>query len=386
MAAYDPRMIPANAFYNHQVPTSYSGAIGADGYPQKGYNLHTAAAQPYYPSPPPSYNTPTPPPSYSSPGYNSQLQDHHHSPPHAAYDPSYSPSQFVQPSLHSASYGFPTLPQSAHAQGQPSPLGRRNSVVDNAPRPRPPISDYSSLAGALDGSVGPSRNRSNSIHKHGAASPYKTPSRARCNSTVMADPEPMPMPRPHKGRRGSKQHTGPCLPDGPYDHVRLPQEPYQEPPVPESGYQRDNTRLHPIMFKSRNSATPGVRIADIQGEYCPTLEGATDIVFGNFSYRQANVKILWPGYPPVEKRIRTHELMQRGALLMLVATAVVQCIKSHAGKMLPPKRGLEAWTIGRHGHGGLSSEDVLITGLEHRGGANFQVEIWVPQRKVMANF
>ncbi|KAJ7707563.1 hypothetical protein B0H17DRAFT_1033101 [Mycena rosella] len=47
--------------------------------------------------------------------------------------------------------------------GAPAPLARRNSVVDHPhpPRARPPVSDYSSLSGALDASGGPARARAN---------------------------------------------------------------------------------------------------------------------------------------------------------------------------------------------------------------------------------
>ncbi|KAJ6513086.1 hypothetical protein C8R45DRAFT_1088167 [Mycena sanguinolenta] len=348
------------------LPTTFSGAIGVTRYPQTGYHFGTAA-QSYYLTPPPSYNpSPYPSPPHHPPSQRVQ---------HAAYDPSYSPSSFVQPSLNTTSYGFPTAPQSTMPPyTQPSPLGRRNSVVDPPPRQRPSVSDYSSLAGALDGSVGPARARSNSIHKHSLTSPYKTGTRPRCQSIVQpATPEPERTSHSSKTRRGST-HIGSCLPDGPADHIRVPQEACQEP----LGYQRnDQRRLQPIMFKNKRSATPGMRIGEVDGEYCPILEGASDMVFES-SYREAKVRILWPGYPPFEKRIRTQDT-HRSMLLMMVAAAVEQSMKGHAGKMVPPKRGFEAWAIGKNG---LRPDDVLITGLEHRGGANFQVEIYVPKRKM----
>ncbi|KAF7336739.1 Peroxysomal citrate synthase [Mycena venus] len=372
MPSYDPRDINIDEFYSQSaknpLPTVFSGAIGVpyNAYPQNGYSFGTAA-QSYYPSPPPSY--PSPPPSYPS----QRVQ-------HAAYDPSYSPSRFVQPSLNSQSYGFPTALQST-AYGQPSPLARRNSVVDHPPRSRPAVSDYSSLSSALDGSVGPNRVRSNSIQKHALASPYKTTSRPRCQSTVRLpspEPEPLRAPRSSKMRRGSK-HIGPCLPDGPADHIRVPQEAYQEP-VSELGYQRiDHHRMQPIMFKNRRSATPGMRIAEVDGEHCPALEGVSDRVFEGFAYREAKIRILWPGYPPFEKRFRTQDV-QRSMLLMIVAAAVSHSMKAIANKILPVKHGFEAWSIGKHT--GLCPDDILITGIEHRGGANFQVEIWVPKRTI----
>ncbi|KAJ7261818.1 hypothetical protein B0H12DRAFT_1231461 [Mycena haematopus] len=308
-----------------------------------------------YPSPPPSYNPSPypPPPDYQHPS-TQRVQ-------HLAYDPSYSPSRFVQPSLNSPSYGFPTLPQSTTpSYVQPSPLTRRNSVVDHPSRSRPSISDYSSLTGALDGSVGPARVRSNSTHKHSLASPYATGTRARCHSTIQtATPEPERTPRSSKTRRGSK-HIGPCLPDGPGDHIRVPQEAYQEP-VSELGYQRiDHYRLQPIMFKNKRSATPGVRMSEVGGEYCPALEGASDKVFEGFAYSQAKIRVLWPGYPPFEKRFRTQDV-QRSTLLVMVVATVSQHINGHASSMLPPKRGFEAWAIGYGKHrNGLCSDDVLM--------------------------
>lgn len=188
MPTYDPCDIPVESFYSETakdpLPTSFSGAVGTyngypqnrypqTSYPQNGYCSHsgynfpptgmshlyspssflmppTVAAQPYHSAPPPHH--------YPQPSHRVQ---------HAAYNPSYSPSRFVQPSLHSQSYGFPTVPQSTVPSYNdiPSPLARRNSVVDHPPRTRPPVSDYSSLIGALDASVGPTRVRSN-VRRH----------------------------------------------------------------------------------------------------------------------------------------------------------------------------------------------------------------------------
>lgn len=115
--------------------------------------------------------------------------------------------------------------------------------------------------------------------------------------------------------------------------------------------------MQPIVFKNQRAAAPGVRIAEVDGEYCPALEGASDRVFEGFAYREAKIRILWPGYPPFEKRFRTQDA-QRSVLLMMVAAAVERCMKGHANKMLPIKRGFEAWTIGKHG--GLGPDDVLM--------------------------
>ncbi|KAJ7170821.1 hypothetical protein C8R43DRAFT_1120555 [Mycena crocata] len=373
MPTYNPADIPVDRFYSENaknpLPTSFSGAIGVSyngypAYPQNGYNFATAA-QPAYRSPqPPNYP-------HTSP----------HRVQHTSYDPSYSPSRFVQPTIHSQSYGFPNAPQSTvPSYSTPSPLARRNSVVDNAPRPRPPVSDYSSLAGALDGSVGPTRVRSNSIHKHAQLSPYK-PTGRRLSFGV--EPEPMRSSRSSKPRRGSK-HIGPVLPDGPSDHVRVPQDAYEEP-VTELGYQKiDHHRIQPIMFKRKQSSTPGIRLIDIDGESFPGLEGAMDKVFeGHLVFREVKLRVLWPGYPPFEKRFRTQE-GTRSLLLMMVASAVSHSMEGIVTKVLPLTRGFEAWTVGPrpNGRNGLWMEDILITGIEHRGGANFQVELWVPKRKM----
>ncbi|KAJ7455319.1 hypothetical protein B0H11DRAFT_2067640 [Mycena galericulata] len=164
-------------------------------------------------------------------------------------------------------------------------------------------------------------------------SPYKSAARPRAPSLV-AMPEPELSPQRSKPRRGSK-HLGPCLPDGPADHVRVPQDAYQAP-VSELGFQKiDHHRIRPIMFKNRHSPTPGIRLRDIDGEYCAGLEGAEDRVFeGVFHYREAKIRILWPGYPPFEKRIRTQD-GRRGLLLMLVGTAVTLSMSGIAVRSPP---------------------------------------------------
>lgn len=132
-----------------------------------------------------------------------------------------------------------------------------------------------------------------SIHKHALVSPYKTAARPRAQSIIAApEPEPLRSSRSSKARRGSK-HIGPCLPDGPSDHVRVPQEAYQEP-VTELGYQKiDHHRIQPIMFKNRQSSAPGIRLRDVDGESSPGLEGADDRVFdGVFPYREIKIRVL----------------------------------------------------------------------------------------------
>ncbi|KAJ6576668.1 hypothetical protein DFH09DRAFT_1452318 [Mycena vulgaris] len=342
MPNYDPRDIPVEYFYSETakdpLPTSFSGAVGAsyNRYPQNGYHF-PAAAQPSYPSPPP-------------PNYYHRVQ-------HAAHDPTYSPSRFVQPSLHSPSYGFPAAPQStASPHGAPTPFARRNSAVEHPPRTRPPVSDYSSLSGALDAPVGPTRVRSNSIR---LISPYKTGTRPRGHS-IVATPEPE-RARSSRPRRGSKR-IGPCLPDGPADHIRVPQEAYEEP-VTELGYQRvDHHRLQPIAFSQRHATVPGVRLADIDGETCPGLAGPGDRVFeGVFPYREVKIRVLWPGYPSFQKRFKTQD-GRRSLLLMMVATAVTCSMDAITSQLVPVKRGYEPWVLGRRPNGthGLRPEDILM--------------------------
>ncbi|KAJ7650081.1 hypothetical protein FB45DRAFT_1076110 [Roridomyces roridus] len=349
MQSLNPHDIPVECFYGNRIknplPTTFAGAIGgpsAPSYTPYPFATGEQAYSPYQPTP--------------------------HRGQHAPFSPSYSPSQFVQPSLPSVSYGFPTAPQSMYTNS-PSPLARRNSAVDNH---HPRISDYSSLAGALD-SAGPSRVRSNSIQKHGVASPYKRPPHSEPESSRS---------RGTKTRRGSK-HIGPTLPDGPADHIRLPQEPYVEP-IPESGYQRiDHHRLQPIMFKSKRSAMPGIRLREVDGESCPSLEGADDRVFEGAGYREIKIRILWPGYMPFEKRFKPAD-SRRSMVLFMTASIVTQYMTAINNKCIAAKRGYEEWSVGRRPNGaeGLRPEDVLITGIEHRGGANFQVEIWIPKRRM----
>lgn len=98
--------------------------------------------------------------------------------------------------------------------------------------------------------------------------------------------------RSSKPRRGSR-HIGPCLPDGPSDYIRVPQETYAEP-VSELGYQKiDHHRLQPIAFQIRGSSTPGVSLRDVHKDTCPGLEAPDDRVFeGVFAYREAKIRVL----------------------------------------------------------------------------------------------
>ncbi|CAK5268455.1 unnamed protein product [Mycena citricolor] len=272
----------------------------------------------------------------------------------AAYDRSYSPSGFVQPSLHSQTYGFPGAPQTP-SYGTPAPLSRRNSVV-------------------FDTTVGPAR--SNSTSKH--TTPYAKP---RSRNGSVADTS-MLVP---KLRRGSKA-AGPRLPDGPLDHWRLPQEIYVDPIPPSGDIRYDNVRHAPIMFRTQRAAAsggaPGIRMNDIEGECSSLLEdGQTPVFDPSFSYREIRIRILWPGYPPFEKRVRTQHGAHRTIFALNVCNVVGVFVKSVSGKMFPMQPGYETWKIGSSY---IRPQDILITGLEHRGGANYQVEIWLPKHKFAA--
>jgi hypothetical protein len=45
------------------------------------------------------------------------------------------------------------------------------------------------------------------------------------------------------------------------------------------------------------------------------------------------------------------------------------------------RRGYESWTIGNHpsGQPGIMGPELFITRLIHRGGANWQPELWAPR-------
>ncbi|KAJ7285140.1 hypothetical protein C8J57DRAFT_1671413 [Mycena rebaudengoi] len=203
----------------------------------------------------------------------------------------------------------------------------------------------------------------------------------RSNSTAFAM-DPDVKPRSSRNRRGSK-HIGPCLPGGPADHIRVPQEAYQEP-VSITGYQKiDYHRMQPIPFKTERSATPGISMVTVGGEYYPGLEDANAHVFENVvGYREIRVKLLWPGYPMYEKRFKAQA--DRGMVLMLVANVISNAFRDIISKRIPAKRGFEAWSIGKRpdGSDGIQPNEVIITGLEHRGGAVFQPEVWVPKRRM----
>ncbi|KAJ6623949.1 hypothetical protein B0H10DRAFT_2431035 [Mycena sp. CBHHK59/15] len=364
MSAYNPLDFPVHSFYSetarNPLPVEFTGAID----PRGGCPCSNTAAQRY-------------------PSESHTTRYHISHPAQPPYEPSYSPGRFVQPSLHSPSYGFPGAPQMAvPSYGTPSPLARRNSVVDHPPRTRPPISDYSTLSGALNAvPLGPTRCRANSIHKH-SMPPYASPARPRRHS-VVHDQEPEPT-RSHssKNRRGSEQ-LGLCLPDGPPDHVRVPQEVFQEP-VPPLGYKRiDMHRVPSIAFKSHNTCTPGIRLSHVRGEYFPGLEGSSDRVFENtYGYREIKIRVMWPGYPPNEKRFKTQEgAVTRNFVLMLVASSVKAYISEIKRKKMVATRGFEEWSIGKrpNGRDGIQGDEIVINGIEHRGGANFQPQLWVPK-------
>ncbi|KAF8071874.1 hypothetical protein FPV67DRAFT_902999 [Lyophyllum atratum] len=263
-----------------------------------------------------------------------------------------------------------------------------------------PVSSYSTLSGALDFSSvtsSASRERSHSISKSRSRttaypSPYDSPhsqGRAPTHSHSVESPsrrmrgvhdQPYPQEstsqlQPLRVRRS--------LATGPTNHVLVPQLEYRD--EEQKQWCSDiHIRLEPITFQVANFPEPGVQIGKIANSaYSPAIIGANDAVFAAAGDREIKLWILWPGCSgtPMQKRMKTKGgKITRELTLMLVANLILECMYEIYRKKVPVEQA--DWTIGAttDKKPGFVGDRLFITRLLHRGGSNWQPELWAPRR------
>ncbi|KAF8825370.1 hypothetical protein HHX47_DHR7000173 [Lentinula edodes] len=144
------------------------------------------------------------------------------------------------------------------------------------------------------------------------------------------------------------------------------------------------TFVKPITFKMKNFAELGVRLFDCLDENHfrhPNIEDKDAKLFSTDEvYREMRLKILWPGYSeyPFTRRINIRKgEMTRISMLFNVATAIADFVKKvQSDRDCTCERGLEMWKL--TGRESLNVDQFILTGLVHRGGPNWQPEIWCP--------
>ncbi|KAK7050858.1 hypothetical protein VNI00_004969 [Paramarasmius palmivorus] len=183
--------------------------------------------------------------------------------------------------------------------------------------------------------------------------------------------------------------SGSMIVSGLSGYSYLPQPAYE----PKSSAREPPFR--PIVFTLERASCPGV---DVNLAYIPMLAdknytigkplivGSRDRVLDVYGpdptrqYAKLTIKIKWPGYPNDvgDKEFSTKRgSLDREYLLHYVLSAIRDYWNGIIAKGVKVARGFEAYRIGG---GPLRLEDLVVTGLVHRGGQLWQPEIWFRQR------
>ncbi|KAE9386526.1 hypothetical protein BT96DRAFT_1005996 [Gymnopus androsaceus JB14] len=165
----------------------------------------------------------------------------------------------------------------------------------------------------------------------------------------------------------------------PLNYLRVPQSIFFD----EADMNRGMSHLKPITFRMKNCSEFGVRLSDCNVDRLrlPELDDQDAVLFGNDEvYREIRVKIAWPGYydHPFTKRVNIRKgSMTRISMLFNVVAVIEEFIKKiHHDPECICERGMEFWKL--TGRERLTIDDFILTGLIHRGGPNWQPEIWCP--------
>ncbi|KAF9468007.1 hypothetical protein BDZ94DRAFT_835139 [Collybia nuda] len=266
-----------------------------------------------------------------------------------------------------------------------------------------PISSYSSLAGALDAGAITTRTCSQSICKSkidtNSLYPYPVShndptqqAHAHRNSYIYQELQRTSSSRSPKKHHGKEQIICAPLtkvsrepgPSGPTNHVLVPQREFREPEA-KRPYTDPYFRHPPITFQTANIPELGVRVGKVMERYSPGVIGDQDLVMAGVHEKEIRFWILWPGYStePIQKRMKTQNgTISRDTVLMVLANAVLEFTHMIQKKQIPVQRGYEDWTIGVCPDNtlGIVGSHLFITRLLHRGGSNWQPEIWAPKR------
>ncbi|RDB26040.1 hypothetical protein Hypma_006655 [Hypsizygus marmoreus] len=312
---------------------------------------------------------------------------------------------------------------SAHAQPWPQaevvgynahyaqPYAVPSSAVLRPLQPPVPVSSYSSLSGALDPpSTSSGRNRSYSIHKSRSnataypVSHHDTPrtySRSRSHSQLLS-PEHLCAPSPSRSSRNTRHHGQvyaedvqlqparvvpiPRAPSGPTNHVLVPQIDFKDDEtLRQRSYMDPHFRHEDITFQTVGIPELGVRVGKIAERYSPAIVHGDDQVFKVTGDMQIKLWIIWPGYSaePMQRRMKTQNgTATRDFALAFIANAILDFTYSVYKSKVPVECGREEWTIGPRAdkRPGVVGAELFITRLIHRGGSNWQPEIWAPRR------
>ncbi|KAJ3839721.1 hypothetical protein F5878DRAFT_724304 [Lentinula raphanica] len=226
--------------------------------------------------------------------------------------------------------------------------------------------------------VGPIRSSSgNAVHNHNPY-PFASPNQSYPQSQEISKPRRQDEPK----RNRYPADPFPILADGrgPTNHIRIPQTVYYDV----TDISRCMSFSKPITFRMKNFAELGVRLShclDENQSRHPNIEDMDAKLFANDEvYREIRLKILWPGYSefPFTRRINIRKgEMTRITLLFNVVTAIADFVKKiQTDWECTCEPGLERWKL--TGKGRLKVDKLILTGIVHRGGPNWQPEIWCP--------
>ncbi|KAF8628010.1 hypothetical protein AX15_004129 [Amanita polypyramis BW_CC] len=166
----------------------------------------------------------------------------------------------------------------------------------------------------------------------------------------------------------------------PSNHRPVPQVPFSEELATPKSY--PDKKYSPITFQLVDFPEVGVRISKIIEREAPRIAGGGDKVL-DIGDREIRVWLLWPGYDePLQRRMKTHGgTITRDTLLLVVTNLVLHFIDKIKSSELQVKEGYEPWAIGTRpdGQPGITGPELLVTRLIHRGGANWQPELWAPR-------
>ncbi|KAF8623619.1 hypothetical protein AX17_007321 [Amanita inopinata Kibby_2008] len=164
----------------------------------------------------------------------------------------------------------------------------------------------------------------------------------------------------------------------PTNHILVPQILFSEELATPKSY--PDTKYPPIVFQLVDFPEVGVRISRVVGKDTPRIAGAQDKVL-DIGDREIKIWLLWPGYDePLQKRLKTQSgTITRDTLLLIIANVILNFMEKMKNSRV--KSGHEAWAIGTHPNGrpGIAGPALFITRLIHRGGSNWQPELWAPR-------